>query len=202
MTILAEILADQIELLKRSGFQQSIEIEILKALMLLSQDLDTKDAQNKDLLNQILNQFLTPDLTPVSLRFVVIRTRNIQTGEWTNMPQSLINDQISNIPLEFDNLAGQKVAPPAGTLSFTVTDDATSTPSTTVTVALGADGSSVDVTPVPADGTNLNPGFTISAVDSAGAGFNATLDCNFTNDPNAANAHFVTTGITTRPVGP
>src|SRR5208337_32772 len=88
---------------------------------------------------------------PKSVRFVTIKTRNLQTKEWIIMTQSLVNDAISNIPLEFDNLIGQKVAVPAGgtvTISVLNTPD-NGSPSTAATAALGADGSSVDVTPTP-----------------------------------------------------
>jgi hypothetical protein len=140
--------------------------------------------------------------TPIKVRFVIIRHRNPKTGEWKDMPQSLLNDMVSNIPLEFDNLVGQKVQPPAaGTVTLTATNTADGTPYAGATLAMGADGSSVDVTPVPADGTNMGV-FTVNFEDAGNADLKATLDCNFTDDPNAANVHFVTTGITTHPVAP
>jgi hypothetical protein len=140
--------------------------------------------------------------TPAKVRFIVVRHRNPKTGDWIKMPQSLLNDQIANIPLEFDNLVGQKVAPPnAGTITLTLTNTADGTPFAGATAAMGADGTSVDVTPVPADGTNMGV-FTLGFEDVANADLKASLDCNFTSDPNAANVHFVTTGITERPVGP
>lgn len=138
---------------------------------------------------------------PKSVRFVVIKHRNVKTGKWIDMPQSLVNDEISNIPLEFDNLAGQKVNPPSGGTVTIALVDSTGAASTAATAVLGADGSSVDVTPTPADGTNLAE-FTIQFSDQANVDLTASLDCVFTNDPNAASTHFVTQNITTRPVGP
>lgn len=216
------VFADAQKLLQQQTAQitseASFETKVLAALGALAQALDTQTGLIKDdfkqlsdrqaadtasltgLLKQIL-AWANVDPEPATVRFLVPTYRNIKTGEPIEMPTSLINDAISNIPLEFDNLGGMKVGTPAGgTITLTVTDDATGNPSTACTVAMGADGSSVDVTPTPADGTNLNPGFTINFEDQANADLKASLDCNFVADTAAANVHFVTTGITTRPV--
>jgi hypothetical protein len=134
---------------------------------------------------------------PSSVRFVSTKYLNPTTGEWF-MAQSLLNDRVSNIPLEFDNLAGQKVnTPSTGNITLAVLDT-TGAPSTAATIAMGSDGSSVDVTPTPMDGTNVAE-FTISFDDVTNVDIKSNLDCQFTNDPAAASAHFVTTGITTTP---
>lgn len=140
---------------------------------------------------------------PVKAHFVVITRRSPLTGEVITMPQTLVNDAISNIPVEFDNLAGQKVAPPpAGVIAVSAVD-AAGTPVTFATVAVGADGSSVDVTPVPHDGTLIDPvatAFTVKLDDTSGTlDIAMSLDCNFGADPTAVSGHFDTTGITTRP---
>jgi len=129
----------------------------------------------------------------VSVRFVVPTTRDLKTGKEIKMPTNLINDAISNIPLEFDNLAGNKVVPPTGGNSVVTSSD-----TAVCTVAMGADGTSVDVTPVnlTTGGAVLNytdttPGSTLSA---------PALDVQFTADTAAASVHWVTTGITTRPI--
>jgi hypothetical protein len=203
------IFADAQKILVNQATEATFETKVLAALAALATALDQQSAQiasgftiDVNLLNQIL-AWANYDATPARVRFVVITHRDIITGEPVKMPTALMNDVISNIPLEFDNLVGVKVAAPVGgTITLTVVDDASGNPSTAATVAMGADGMSVDVTPTPSDGTNLDPGFTINFEDMANADLKASLDCNFVSDSEAANVHFVTTGITTRPVGP
>ena len=218
------IFADAQKLLQQQTGQltgeASFGTKVLAALGALAQELDAQTGLIKDdvkqlsdqqaadtaaltvLLKQVLS-WANFDPVPATVRFLVPTHRNVETGEPVKMPTSLINDAISKIPLEFDDVGGMKVAPPSGgTVTLTVTDDASGNPSTACTVAMGADGSSVDVTPTPADGTNLNAGFTINFEDQANVDLKASLDCNFVADAAAANVHFVTTGITTRPVGP
>ena len=112
------------------------------------------------------------------------------------MATPLLDDVISNIPLEFDNAAGVAVAAPAGgTVAVTLSNTAMGT------VAMGADGKSVDFTPAqPPDDTQTGA---ISLSDTSGSlTITATLDISLTKDEQAARAHFVTTGITTRPITP
>jgi hypothetical protein len=142
-----------------------------------------------------------PDDTPVSVRFVVPTYRDIATGKVLKMAFSVLNDVITNIPLEFDNLAGQKVAVPAGGTVTLALLDPTGAVSTLGAVAMGADGTSVDVTPTLPAGSSLGDA-TISFDDQANVDLKAPLDITFGNDPAAANVHFVTTGATTRPMGP
>lgn len=120
------------------------------------------------------------------------------------MATNLINDQISNIPVEFDNLVGQKLPAPSGDQWSLSLVDGSGSPSSVGTAVVGQDNSSVDITPTPADGTNMGT-MLLQASVTLTDGTVVTLsplDLVFTNDPNVANAHFVTTGITTRPVGP
>lgn len=137
------------------------------------------------------------DLKAVRVRFRVPTHRTLQ-GKAIKMATSLINDVISNIPLEFDNVAGRPVPTPSGgTITLGVVDSA-GAPSTVAMVAMGADGTSVDVTPTPADGLNTGT-FVIMFEDMATADLKAQLECVFTADTSAANVHFDTTHITTRP---
>lgn len=110
------------------------------------------------------------------------------------MPTMLLSDAVSVIPVEFDNAGGAAVDPPAGALSFTIDNAAMGT------VATGTDGKSCEFTPTqPADLTHVG---TITGTDTAGAGFNMTLEIGLAADPTAERAHFVPSEITTRPLTP
>ena len=133
-----------------------------------------------------------------SVRFVVPGHFDLKTGKEIKMPTMLINDVVSNIPLEFDNLAGGKVSPPAGGNAVPTSSD-----TAVCTVAMGVDGSSVDVTPVGAIGTQTGSATLSFADTTPGSTLTApTLDVGFTGDTMASSVHWVTTGITTRPLTP
>ncbi len=134
---------------------------------------------------------LSPNSAAFS-RFVVPTYRTLQ-GVPLTMALSVINDAITNVPLVFDNLGGVVVAKPAGSTDTVTVDNAA------WTVAMGADGTSVDITPVQpaaADGTAGNITYTNSVVTTA-----STLAIVSTSDPNAVSDHFDTTNATTRPLG-
>lgn len=127
--------------------------------------------------------------TAVRARFVTISHKNLETGEDLHMPTNLVDDAISVIPLEFDNVGGQKVTPPTGTGSVSNDNPAAGT------VAMSADGLSVEFTPAqPAvDGATGNLTFVEGTLT-------ATMAYAVTTDPAAANVHFVTSSITTLPL--
>lgn len=105
------------------------------------------------------------------------------------MATPLLDDVISTIPFEFDNAAGHAVPAPAG-LSVTISNAAAGS------VVVSADGKGVNFTPAqPPDDTQTA---TITATDGA---ISFTLDVALTADQAAVRGHFVTTGITTRPIG-
>lgn len=132
---------------------------------------------------------------PTSVRFVVLRHRSLATGEWIVMPTPLLSDVISNIPIEFDNAAGEAVDAPAGdTVTASISNPALGS------VAPGADNASVDFTPTsPPDETQTGT-ITFTATMADGSSVTTTLDVTLTKDPAVSRAHFVDSSITTRPL--
>lgn len=136
-----------------------------------------------------------PDQTAASVRFVVPYVLHPVTRERITMPVNIIDDAITVIPIEFDNLAGASVpAPSGGTASVSVDNTAN------FSVAMGADGMSVEVTPVqpPTEGATA----TITYTDVVnGQTLTATLaDLTITQDVQATSVHFRTDQISTKPL--
>ncbi len=159
---------------------------------------------NTALLNDMASQIFkieqelsgpAPDDTAASVHFVVPTYRDITTGKEVHMALTLANGVISNIPLEFDNLAGTAVPAPDETTAMISTSDPL-----IASAALGHDGMSIDVTPIV---PQVAGSFTVSFADSANVALTATLDCEYVIPPDltAANVHFRTDEVTTRPLG-
>ena len=128
----------------------------------------------------------------VSAKFIVPTHRSIGTGEAITMATPLLSDVISNIPLAFANAAGVAVPEPAGeTNTVSIDNDLAGT------VAMGADGKSVDFSPVqPPDLTQ------VATISFTGGSLPvATLAISLTSDEAAASASFAPAGITTRALG-
>ena len=139
---------------------------------------------------------LERDVVAVSGHFAVITHRSLVTGEPIIMPQNLIDDGISNIPVVFDNLGGTPVPPPAGgTATASIDNPAAGT------VAVGKDGMSVDFSPTqPAvDGTAANITYTdVIGGQTITVGPLAVV---VSVDVTAVSGTFNTGGITTRALG-
>ena len=107
------------------------------------------------------------------------------------MTTPLLADVISTIPIEYDNAGGTAVdPPPAGTMSAVLDNTVMGT------VALSADEKGVDFTPAqPPDLTQ------VGVITLNGLKEPVTLDISLTADAVIARGHFVTAGITTRPLG-
>jgi hypothetical protein len=61
VTILSDILAAEIQILKYTGYANSIELKIFQAIQALSLDLEQKHDEEMALLNQILEQLVGPE---------------------------------------------------------------------------------------------------------------------------------------------
>ena len=123
-----------------------------------------------------------------------ITNRDLKTGVPIIMATNLLDDQISNIAVIYDNIAGQPVAAPSGgTPSVTIDNAAAGT------VAVGAAGMSVDFSPTqPAvDGTAAN----ITWVDTLTDGTNITLVGAFVVTPDTVATSATFGPVKNRPLG-
>src|ERR1700680_963389 len=136
------------------------------------------------------------DAKPVCARFAVPTYRNPTTGEPVIMTLNLADDVISNIPVIFDNRAGRPVPAPSGAATASIDNPAVGT------VAVGADGISVDFMPTqpPVDGATAN--ITYSDVVGPDTIMVGPLAIVVTADATATSGTFNTAGITTRPLAP
>jgi hypothetical protein len=199
--ILSEILADARRLLTIEGAEAATEIKILAAVDAL---LEGQAAQTA-ILNKILAWQEPADTTPASARVLGPTYRNLLTGAPVTMPQNVFNDIVTVFGVEFDNLAGQKVDPPAGgTVAVKLVNSATDpTPSTLGNVALEPNGVDFAVTPNLPAGSSAGAA-TVVYDDLINGGtpndISFAYDIFFGNDPTAASAHVDPTKITTRPL--
>lgn len=180
------------------------------AIAALSTEVNSGDVIQNTILNLVtaasgvpalLQQLIASsggDHVAVSVRFAVTTHKTLQ-GVPIHMAQNIIDDMVTIIPIEFDNLGQTAVAKPAGSTD-TVTVD-----SPAFTVAMSADGLSVEITPVqPAtDGTTGNVTYTNSAITTP-----SVLAIVISPDATAVSDHFDTLHVTTRalpaapPAGP
>ena len=183
----AEIMETSAALIARQHGGLDGRLEQLAELMVRDRlAVDRQTGEFRELLLEVARYELGLRTQAVRVRFVTIGHQDLETGKDMIMPTNLVDDAISIIPLEFDNVSGQKVVPPAGTGS--VVNDNLAAGS----VEMSSDGMSVRFTPSqPAvDGAVGTLTFTEGLLI-------ATMSYSVTTDPNAANVHFVTTGITT-----
>lgn len=123
------------------------------------------------------------------VRFAVLPTFNLRTGEPTMAIQGIRGDQGTKCPVEFDNIAGSSVPEPTGTPVITVSS------ANVATAVLDPDGSSVDLFPLqpPVVNTPFTVTYTLGAIVF-------TQDFQVNEDLTATQGHFVTTGDTNIPL--
>jgi hypothetical protein len=126
-----------------------------------------------------------------------ITNLNLTTGAPIIMAENLLDDQISNIPVVYDNIAGQPVAAPSGGAPSVSIDNAAAG-----TVVVGANSMSVDFSPTqPAvDGTAANITWTDKLTDGTSITI-GPLAIVVTADTTATSGAFNVAGITNRPLG-
>ena len=136
----------------------------------------------------------------VSVKFLTPIYYDFDTGEEVHMAQPLMNDVISAVLVEFDNVSGQPVAAPAaGAITLSVVD-ATGAVSPLATAAMSADGTRVEITPASPKGSALGD-ITVMFDDSTtGSDFKTSADFTMTNDAAAATVRLRTDDITTTPM--
>jgi hypothetical protein len=108
------------------------------------------------------------------------------------MPTNIVPNLDSLIPVEFDNLAGTKVTPPAGAASATNDNPGAAN----ATIETGADGSLMLVLS-PIQPAQTGAVCNVSVTD--GTITTPTVDFVIAADNTAANAHLDTADMTTRP---
>ncbi len=155
-------------------------------------------------IEQELNAPAPDDDMPVSGHIIAPKYRDMITGKEVFMPQSLMNDLISTLPVEFDNLAGKPVpAPAAGAITVSLVD-ADGALSPLGTAVLAADGVSVDVIPASPPGSALGDATVVyddvSGTADSPSDISFRYDVTFTDDPTATSAHVDSAHITTRPM--
>jgi hypothetical protein len=208
MTILGDILSNEIELLKRTGYANSIELKIYQAIVSAHLEIDAKLTILTGLINQVVNQFPPDDLVPVSARVVRPLTFTLD-GKEIFMPQTIMNDVITAFEVTFSNLAGQTVPPPGGGAVTVSLVDSNGAPSALGSVVVGwpdgshTDGSGFSVTPASPIGSAVGDASVKYDDTSSNSGtpndISFTLDLTFANDPNAVSAAVNVSTIKTFP---
>lgn len=138
-------------------------------------------------------ELLTVDRVATSARLSVPTHLRLITGEPFPMALNIIDDAISVIPIVFTNRAMGVTAKPAGSTDTVAIDNTAN-----FSVAMSADGMSVEVTPVqpPVDGATGNLTYTNSGVATQ----SAPLALVITADATAASDHFDDLHVTTIPL--
>lgn len=148
----------------------------------------------QDAVGRILADVTPFDRRPASVRFGLPQAFNLKTGDRIPMALNILSDVVTNIPLVFDNAGGSPVSAPTGGTGSVSADNAA------FTVALSADGQSIDVTPVQPP--QVGQTTTITYTDTIGGQtLTATLpDVTIAADAAATSVHFDTTNVTTHPL--
>jgi hypothetical protein len=152
---------------------------------------------NEDVIEQEVNA-PPPDMVAVSAAAKVPRTFSITTGKEIRMPTTIMNDVITGVEVDFFNLAGQPVSPPAGGNVTVSLVDASGNASPLGTVAVGwpdgthTDGSGFSITPSGPIGSALGDATVNYDDTSSNAGTQNDISfpfaITFGNDPNAVSA--------------